>query len=378
MRLSDALAKAGGVKSDTYLGEVLISRLLPDSSRMQLRATLRDTTGAVVNDPPLREDDEIRVFSVSEFRPERYIAITGAVRNPGRFPYREGMTMRDVVLLAGGLEQSAYLQEAEVARLPVDRSRGITATTFRVPLDSSYLFERGPDGRYLGPPGLPAPAGPAPEMVLQPYDNVLILRQPDWQLQRSVAIEGEVRFPGAYSLRSKSDRLVDLLKRAGGLTREGYAEGIQFYRRRGGVGRIGIDLPRVLRDASDRDNFVLEDGDSVFVPRYSPVVNVAGAVNSPVAVAYEPGRDIDFYIRRAGGGTRAADTKRAYVTQPNGAVEGRGRKLLLFADEPVPRAGSTVTVPARDPNDKKDYVAMAGSIAQVLASLVAIIAIARR
>ncbi len=52
MTLADVIRLAGGVKPDAYLGEVLVSRLQPDSTRIQLRAMLRDTTGAVVNDFP--------------------------------------------------------------------------------------------------------------------------------------------------------------------------------------------------------------------------------------------------------------------------------------------------------------------------------------
>jgi protein involved in polysaccharide export with SLBB domain len=377
MMLSDALRRAGGLKSDTYLGQVLISRLNPDSSRSQLRAALRDTTGAVVNDIPLEDDDEIRVFSVTNFRPNRYVVINGAVRRPGRVPYREGMTMRDLVLLADGLEQHAFLQEAEIARLPEERATGRTAVTVRVPLDSSYLFERGPDGRYLGPPGLPAPSGPAPEQPLEPYDHVLILSQPAWELPRTVVLAGEVQFPGRYTLTSHQERVTDLVTRAGGTTLYSYIDGVRFYRSKDNIGRIGINLRRALQDRRDRDNILLEDGDSIFIPRYSPVVNVGGAVNSPVAVAYVPGRSLDYYIRAAGGPARNADNGRAYVTQPNGTVEARSRRFILFSSVPTPRAGSVVTVPARDPNDRKDYTAMVGSVAQVLASLVAIIAIAR-
>jgi protein involved in polysaccharide export with SLBB domain len=378
MMLGDALRAAGGLKPDAYLGRVLVSRLLPDSTRIQLRAMMRDTSGAVVDDMALREDDVIQVFSLSDFRPERYVAISGAVRRGGQYPYRDGMTLRDLVLLAGGLEQSAYLKEAELARLPDDRSGGVTATTIRVPLDSSYLFDRGPDGRYLGPPGLPSTAGPTPEQPLLPYDNVLVLAQPDFQLQRSATIGGEIQFPGHYTLRTKGERLRDLIERAGGVTAEGYAEGIEFFRSSDSLGRIGLDLPRVLRDAKDRDNLILEHGDSVFIPRYSPVVNVTGAVNAPVAVSYQPGKGLGYYIQRAGGASRVADARRAFVRQPNGDVEGRGRTLLLFPSEPTPRAGSVVTVPERDPDDRKDYTAIAGSIAQVLASLVAIIVVVRR
>ena len=178
----------------------------------------------------LEEEDEVRVFSRSTFRPEHSIAIVGAVRKPGRVPYREGMTIRDAVLLADGLTHDAWLEEAEIARLAGTADPGTLATTVRVPLDSTYLFGRGPGDEFRGPPGLAAPAAGAPETALQAYDNVLIMRQSGWELQRSVALTGQVKFPGRYTLRTKTDRLSDLIQRAGGLTAEAYAGGIQFYR----------------------------------------------------------------------------------------------------------------------------------------------------
>jgi protein involved in polysaccharide export with SLBB domain len=379
MRVSDALKLAGGVKPDVYLGQVLITRTMPDSTRIQLRAALRDTTGAVINDLALQEDDEITVFSMSEFRPLRYVAINGAVRKSGQYPYREGMTVRDLVLLAGGLEQSAYLNEAEIARLPANRAGGVTAQTFRVPLDSSYIFERGPDGRYLGPPGLPASSGPNPEVTVEPYDNILILRQPNWELQRTAVIAGEVKYPGRYSLRTKTEKITDLIKRAGGLTPDAYANGVTFYRTRNGVGRIGIELPDVLKNPKSLDNLPLQDGDSLFIPRYTAVVNVQGAVNSPVAVTWAPGKSLDYYVRAAGGPSKKADVGRAYVTQPNGKVEARESHFLLPDGIPKPRAGSTVFVPERDPSDKPtDLLQSAGAIAQIAATLVTLVIALRR
>jgi polysaccharide export outer membrane protein len=379
MRLSDALRLAGGLRPDVYLGEVLISRTQPDSSHVQLRAALRDIGGGVINDVVLQEDDDVRVFSVSEFRPKRYVAINGAVRKSGQFPYREGMTIRDLVLLSGGLDQSAYLNEAEVARLPEDRTGGVTARTFRVPLDSSYIFERGPDGKYLGPPGLPAPSGPNPDVVVQPYDNVLIMRQPNWELQRTAVVAGEVRYPGRYSLKTKTEKITDLIERAGGLTTDAYANGVVFYRTRNGVGRIGIELPDVLRNSKSLDNLPLQDGDSLFIPRYSAVVAVQGAVNSPVSVTYAPGKSIEYYIRAAGGPSLKAVLDRAYVTQPNGKVETRHAHFLLPDGIPQPTPGSTVFVPEHDASYRPtDLLANVGAIAQIGATLLTLVIALRR
>ena len=338
---------------------------------------LADTTGRVIGDFPLREDDILRIFSTTEFRPTRYVAITGAVRRSGQVPYREGMTVRDLVLLAGGLQQSADLTAAEIARLPNDRRSGVTATTFRAPLDSSYIFERGPDGKYFGPPGLPAPSGNEPEVKLQPYDNVLILRQPNWELQRTVVVSGEVRYPGTYSLRTKTEKVADVIARAGGLTPEAYADGVTFYRAKDSVGRIGIALPEVLRNASSRDNLQLVDGDSIFIPKFNEIVNVKGAVNSPVAVTYVPGKDLEYYVRAAGGITRVGDLRYAYVTQPNGKVEATSGKFI-FKSNPQPRPGSTVVVPAKGNDRGIDYIATIGSLASVAGSLITLVIALRR
>jgi polysaccharide export outer membrane protein len=376
--LSDALHRAGGLKPDSYLGTVQISRLRPDSTYEMLTAQLRDTTGAVVNDITLADGDQIRTFSTPEFRSKRYINISGAVRKPGRYQYRENMTMRDAVLLAGGLEEGALLTQAEVARMPENRAGGVTAKTTRVPLDSSYLFDRTADGRYVAPPGIPAPVARAPEVQLQPYDDILILRQPDWALQRTVSISGEVKYPGRYTLQKKTETLRELIERAGGLTKDAYANGVSFYRQRDSVGRIGLDLGLVMRDANAPDNLQLADGDSIIVPVFTGVVQMSGQVNSPVAVAYVPGADLDYYIRAAGGGTAKSDVGRAYVRQPNGKVESRNRHFLIYHSTPQPEPGSTVVVPLSAGDHSFDYAAFFTGLASVLSAGIGLAAILRR
>ena len=354
LTIAAAIRAAGGLRPDTYLGRVLVTRQRADSSKVQLRAAFGDTTGTVTDDFALQPDDEIQVFSLNDFRARRYVTIAGAVKKGGRFPYRDGMTLRDLVLLGGGVEQSASLTEAEIARLPESRANGATAITTRVPLDSTYVFERDAGGRYDGPPGLPAQAGGAADVALRPYDNVLIFRQPDWELQRLVWVTGEVKYPGKYALIQKIDRLGDLVRRAGGLTNEAYPDGVFFKRSQDTVGRVAVNLNNALRNRDDADNVVLVDGDSIHVPRYNPVVSVKGFVNSPSAVALRGGADILFYVRSAGGGGKRGDVDRAYVIQPNGLVETIRKWpwwVPLPANKPVPRGGATVVVPETDPTD---------------------------
>lgn len=391
MTLSQALRHAGGVKPDGYLGQVLITRLRPDSTRAQLRAVLRDTTGAVVQDMALQEDDLVRVFSLTEFRPDRYVAIGGSVKRGGRFPWREGMTLRDLVLLAGGLREGAYLREAEVARLPESRDRGTTAVTVRVPLDSSYLGDYVPGQPYRAAPGQVSPAfGTAPEVPLLPYDNVLIMEQPDWQLQRAVALTGEVRFPGRYTLRSKNERISDLIQRAGGLTPTADADAAYFSRIRASTSflgeatqseqrtRVGVALDRALGRPQSDENLVLLDDDSLHVPYRRTTVEIRGAVNAPTAVTVDQGRSLSYYVRAAGGPSATGDGKKAYVIQPNGKIEAGRRILWLFLLDPEPRAGATVVVPVKqEVSNSGERAATLAIIAQTLASLAAVVALLR-
>jgi hypothetical protein len=221
-------------------------------------------------------------------------------------------------------------------------------------------------------------AGATRDVSLEPYDNVLILSQPDWVRPRRVVVTGEVNSPGTYTLLTKNDRLSDLLKRAGGLTTAAYTDGIVFYRREGRLGRVGVDLTAVLRDASARDNLLLADGDSIHLPQFSGIVEVQGAVNAPRGVAWVPGAKLDYYVRAAGGGSRASDVGRSYVTQPDGSVESVRTKRLLPDFQPEPRPGSVVFVTERDAQDKTDPIARLAVIAQIVGSLVAIVAITKR
>jgi protein involved in polysaccharide export with SLBB domain len=403
MKLSDALRIAGGPKPDVYLERILISRTHEDSTRAQLRSAFADSTGRLTEDIMLQEEDEVRVFSRATFLAAPYVTIVGAVRNPGRIPYREGMTMRDVVLLADGVTEDADLSEAEIARRDAGEDPGALARSISVPLDSARASR---SGSANGEVGAARPGGGIPDLPLEPYDNVLIRRQAGWELQRLVHVTGQVKHPGRYALRSKTERISDLIERAGGLTEQAYPGGVRFYRSytpgrrpadgppslvtdsrmatrdtlpRGFTERVGIDLPRVLKNSNFSDNVILAGGDSVHIPEFNPIVMVEGGVNSPGAVAYTPGKSLDWYVNAAGGYTQAGDNKRAYVTQPNGKREGVKRRVILSDDVPKPKSGAVVFVPVKAaPEQPSNVAGVVSTVAQVLTALVTIIVVARQ
>jgi len=384
--LADMVAAAGGFRPNAALERLKVQRILPADAR-----TAQSTARVTIDVPMpngaiprfgLEDGDVVQVDSLEAAAEQYTVAITGMVQQPGTYPWRPGLTLRQLMVLARGPRLGVDLREVEIARLPADRSRGQLATTLRLPLDSSYLFEgNGADTshRYLGPPGVSFPArGTATEVALEPYDNVLIFRQPDFELQRVVTITGEVLYPGTYALKAKDDRLADLVQRAGGLTPRAYPEGIRFLRPADARGRINIDLPKALRDRGSRDNIILQPGDSIRIPEYQPSVRVVGAVNSPGSVLYRQGAGLDYYLSGAGGFTTNAEKGQVSVRYANGEVKTRHHSFL-FSSNPSPGPGSEVYVPAKDPNaPHTDKVALFGAIAQILASTVAIIVIATR
>ena len=399
MKLSDAIRTAGGPRPDVYLDRILVSRTNEDSTKVQLRSAFADSLGRVADDFALQDNDEVRVFSRATFLPAPYVTIVGGVRNPGRVPYRQGMTMQDVVLLADGFTEDADLTEAEIARREEDQDSGTLAKSITVPLDSAGVSRGGSSGEATS-----AKAGGVPDLVLMPYDNVLIRRKAGWESQRLVYLTGQVQHPGRYALRSKTERISELIERAGGLTEQAYPGGIQFYRSysrdrrpandrppeikgngvprdtlpRGFSERVGIDLPRVLKNRKASDNVILAGGDSINIPEFNPIVMVDGAVNSPGAVVYTPGKSLDWYVSAAGGYTQLGDNRRAYVTQPDGKRETVKRRAVLADAVPKPRSGAVIFVPTRRIQEQPSNLAGILSVAaQVLAALVTIVVVTR-
>ena len=149
-------------------------------------------------------------------------------------------------------------------------------------------------------------AASAPEVALEPFDQVTILMQPQFELQRTVKITGEVRFPGTYALTSKEDLVTDLIDRAGGVLPTAYGEGARFFGQLDNAGRVNMELARAIAEPRGRHDIILQPGDSLDIPEYNPTVRLIGVVNSPTSVLYQGGAGLDYHAN-AGGYARNAD-----------------------------------------------------------------------
>ena len=387
--LDDVLSAAGGFAPDALRRRLTIHRVLRPAERssglanrqaidLELRPASDSTEhghlgGVIIPPVGLQDGDSIVVSSVPPLDQGYHVSIAGEVMEPGRFPWTEGMTIRDLVELSRGPTVSADLREAEVARMPPGRQNGQIAEMIRVPLDSSYLSQRQADGRFRGASGVEfPPPGSSPEFELEPFDQVTILQQPNWEMPRWVIVGGEVLVPGPYSLLTTSDRVSDLVDRAGGVLPTGYVDGARLIRPAGEFGRVDLDLAAALEDRGGDEDLVLQEGDTLFVPEYSPTVRVTGAVNSPVTVRYVPGEDLDYYIDNAGGWRANADKGRTSVRYANGSAQTRS-KFLLFSSWPTPGPGSEVFVPEKIPGTGGGFGQYVGPLVSVVGSVTALI-----
>lgn len=419
-RLWDVIERAGGLLPDAYQGRAQIQRLQDDFTRRMIPVSLvGGPDGLEADNPAIEGMDQILVFARRNLGEERVVSIGGWVRRPGVYPYAEGMTVRDLVLRAGGMRTGAYVGHAEVSRVVISQARTDTLTRrFEVPLDSSYVFDsaEATDG---SPPGTPE-TGLAPGFPLQNFDAVFIRKAPGFQPQQSVVVSGEVLLPGPYAIQTRDERLTDLIERAGGLTPEAYPAGLQLWRvtidgeadtltaaeiagrteeltpeeverlrAEGGVRevpgtarivrrrtRVGVDFLNALREPNGPNNVLVEPNDSIYVPHEINTIDVLGAVGVETSVLYREGKGLGYYIDQAGGYAQNADKSRTRVRYANGEVQTRGSKFLFFGGGvPDPDPGSVITVPSKPPREGRglqttEWVAIFTSIATATAAII--------
>jgi polysaccharide biosynthesis/export protein len=382
MQAWDLINAGQGLNPEAFISRAHITRLNPEDGSLSLVpfSLERNADGSPVSNPALEEYDVVTIYSRNGRDEDLTVLVSGAVREPTEFPYKDGMTLRDAIVAAGGLTRTAD-PVVEVARVagPESRAGGQIAHIMRVTLDPSYFVADEAARHYAGDRSALQPTPGihnASDFVLQPLDRIFVRQIPDYDPGRVVRVAGEVRYPGTYSLRHRDERLRDvLLERAGGLSATAHAAGFQMYRN---DRLIDVNLPGVLARSDHRDNLVLMPGDSLIVPEYNPVVVVMGAVNSPTSVLYRRGASLDYYIASAGGYARNADKGRVHVRFANGSGAVKGRRMGLFATSPTPEPGSSVTVPYVMPEDRVDVRGIVTDAVQIVGSIATVILVVSR
>jgi protein involved in polysaccharide export with SLBB domain len=341
---------AGGLWGDAITEHVTIDRIEADGTYKTVEISLGGDSGAF----PLQGQDILKVFSIWDLQDRYQVSIDGAVREPGSFDFREGMTLRDLVLRAGGLSEDADVLHAEVSRLSVDAlsSRDLSSE----PAKTVELIdvELGRDWLSDGP-----------DFVIHPRDQVAIRRMPWWQLQRSVIINGEVGYPGTYVLDRPDERLSDLISRAGGLKPNAFAKGARVVRKKDGIGNVALSLDKAIDNPGKDNDIVLAAGDEIIIPPTPHTVKVAGAVSFPTSIVWEKGKSLGDYVSRAGGYIDGADKWKTHVVYPN----GMSKQIRHRWFDPGVMPGSVIVVPTQKPDNGDSKLSTLKEIASIFASI---------
>ena len=373
MTLSQLIKKAAGIKEDAFTGRGSLLRLKPDNSREQLSFNVVDIINNKATDIPLQREDSVVISSIFDLRVKYKVTIKGEVRKPGEFAYADSMTVADLIIRAGGLTEGGSSKRLEVSRRVYDSDPRVKdsrlAQVYNIDLDENFK------------------AGNA-NFVLQPFDVVSLYSLPGYEIQKTVKVEGEVVYPGYYTIRMKNEKISDIVVRAGGLTASADVEGSSLKReniavlgteknktdtaallkeRKETINRlkrsfkdstntdttqlrnnyIGIDLKRILDKPGAANDLILENGDVLRVPKKQQIVRVNGEVLFPSAIVYENKKSFKDYILNAGGFSQRALRRSAYIVYPNGTVRGTSKKFLFFNSRPDVRPGSEIVVPVK-------------------------------
>ncbi len=363
MRLSRLLPKEN-LLPEYYQNAVEITRLYPPDYHPE--TTFVNLAKALSGDPeqdiPLREFDEVRVFSRWEMEELPTVRVNGEVQRPGEYRYLKNMTVRDLLLEAGNTRITAYMKNAEISRLNRSSDK---VSSFPITINLEEAMK----------------GNPKENIVLTPFDELTVRRIPDWteEKERYVSLQGEFRFPGVYPI-YKGEKLSSVIERAGGFTDKAYLRGAKFTRKSvqeiqqkhmeqamakaeqdiakkqaelssvaasreeleatkssleglqksleklksaKAEGRVVIRLAQLEVLKKSPYNVELTGGDTLEVPRMPSEVNVIGQVYNQTAILYTPRQNASYYLHMVGGPTNDADEDEMYIIRADGTVFSR-------------------------------------------------------
>ncbi|MDD6894390.1 MAG: SLBB domain-containing protein [Prevotellaceae bacterium] len=357
----DLIGKADGLLEDAFTNRGVLHRENPDRSLEVVSVNVKGILNGTEPDITLQKNDVLFIPSIYDLEAKGTIEISGEVFSPGVFPYAANTKLEDLIIMAGGLTESASTVRVDVTR----RINDPKSTKKNKELSKTYTFGV-KDGFVIeGDPGF----------ILEPYDQVFVRRSPGYSPKIKVTIMGEVEFEGSYSLNERNERLSDVIARAGGLTSFAYIQGARLERvmtveeyeqakelltmiasNNSTEGNdsikipeltrtypVGIDMVEIMKNPHSDIDPVLQDGDVIVIPQMMTTVNVSGSVRKPNTIVYNPKMKLKDYISEAGGYAERARKSGTFILYPNGHIKELGRN----ASAKDIMGGSRIIVPQK-------------------------------
>lgn len=214
LTLKDLIEKAGGLRGDAYMTRATIYRTNEDFSQATIPVDLLSLMDENSADIPLLREDVVKITSIYDIKEEFYVQVTGEILEGGVYPFFNKMTVQDLIILAGGLKESASSSLIEISRR--NKNGGINSAAEIINVSINPDLSLNGDDR---------------NQILQPFDQVYIRKSPGYTIQQQVTVEGEALSSGVYTITRKDERVSDIIKRAGGLTPFADASGAILVRR---------------------------------------------------------------------------------------------------------------------------------------------------
>jgi protein involved in polysaccharide export with SLBB domain len=406
LTLSQLIRNAEGLRGDAYIAQASILRNKEDLSTEMIQVNLKAVLDGSAPDVLLKREDVVRIASIYDIQNERYVQVLGEVKKPGAYPYSESMKVEELLIMAGGLQESANTKDVEIARRLEDSDMGTLSDIIPVQINADLSFNEN-------------------SKELLPFDQVMVRKRANFTMQRLVSVDGQVNSPGIFAIQSSGEKISDLINRAGGLNQFAYPKGATLIRRTeffdteseqirrqrnleevrqnlasnpnkseaqeellnrlfndlvpsaqrsdtvlaqtkkesldglaaGTPGfdvkikqteAVAINLEAIMNTPGSEQDLILEEGDIISVPKLLQTVRMRGSVVYPTTIRYESGKTLKHYINGAGGFERRANRKQTYVIYANGAVN-RTRTFLMLRTYPIMEPGSEVIVPTKGP-----------------------------
>jgi len=340
--LADAINLAGGILPAAALQHIELQRLQAHEKRTMQTIEISPSGDPAAIEKELsavkiEDGDEIHIFPIAAYN-ESAIYLQGHVQRPGRYSYRDGMKLTDVVASYGDLLPEPAGHYAEIVRL--------NAPDFRPSVESFDLAA--------------ALANPAESPKLQALDTVRIFSRYDFEQAPTVWVGGEVRAPGKYRTSGQA-HVRDAIYLAGGVSPDAALDAAQLFRTQadGTMKIVSVNLNAALA-GNPADNLILQPRDRLMIHRSAArvepaTVYIKGEVAKPGRYPLTSNMHVEDLIGVAGGLKRSADSSRADLTsyaagdKQHAATQSQTVELsaALTGDEPANvalRDGDVLTI----------------------------------
>lgn len=410
MRLSDILKSEDELLEETFINQAVIRRISGKDNTIETIPIFLKEFFAGMNDPVLQPKDIINVYKNTN---SLFVDVYGCINTPKHLTYTAGMTLNDVMTDIQFLESDVQKQDVEtenkeqaetevayqkgaVEENSVHLAAGTANSNKLIPAEKVAVEITTPSGAtqvyYLY--DIMINSDRIKSIAISPEDKIFFRTLRGNEIMKTVKVSGFVKHPGVYTF-VEGKRLADVIKMAGGLSKEADLRGVVFKRTnlqgkqvelahknnerdikliegrmasaykpteadqqskaemlemlkaedqtiaQKYTGQIALNIKdNDVDKIKDLDNIEVQDGDDIYIPRTSNHVSIIGEVYNEQSFVYKKGANAKYYIKEVGGYTPNANKFRLYKV----SVNGRAEKIRNGSNI---QPGDTIVVPRK-------------------------------